>query len=157
MAFIRAEQVGSLLRPPELLTAREAFASGRLDLAALRLKEDDAIRAAVSRQREIGLDVCADGEMRRYSWLTGMADAVDGFIADSVMLEWHGPGGGPEKTTAKIVGATLRKRRMLSADEVPFMKSLGVTPFKVTVPAASNFVPMGFKPGVTDRFYGNRD
>jgi 5-methyltetrahydropteroyltriglutamate--homocysteine methyltransferase len=157
MSFIRADQVGSLLRPPELLAAREAFASGRLDLTALRSKEDDAIRGAVLRQGEIGLDVCADGEMRRYSWLTGMADAVDGFIPDSLMLEWHGPGGGPEKTTAKIVGAKLRKRRMLTADEVPFMKSLGVAPFKVTVPAASNFVPTGFKPGVTDRFYGDRD
>jgi 5-methyltetrahydropteroyltriglutamate--homocysteine methyltransferase len=134
-----------------------------VDLSSLRAKEDDAIRAAVSRQREIGVDVLADGEMRRYSWLTGMADSVDGFMSDSVMLEWHGPGGGPEKTTAKIVGATLRKRRMLTADEVPFMKSLAMSlpgsprPFKVTVPAPSNFVPTGFKPGVTDRFYKDRD
>jgi len=162
----RAEQVGSLLRPPELLAARAAFADGRLDLPSLRATEDAAIRAAVSRQREIGLDVLADGEMRRYSWLTGMADSVDGFIPDSVMLEWHGPGGGPEKTTAKIVGAKLRKRCMLTADEVPLMKLLGAShpprpglpaPFKVTVPAPSNFVPTGFKPGVTDRFYRDRD
>src|SRR5580765_6447065 len=155
----RAEQVGSLLRPPELLAARAAFADGRLDLPSLRATEDAAIRAAVSRQREIGLDVLADGEMRRYSWLTGMADAVDGFIPDSVLLEWRGPGGGPEKTTAKIVGATLRKRQMLTADEVPFVKALQASepgPFKITVPAPSNFVPTGFKPGVTDRFYADR-
>jgi 5-methyltetrahydropteroyltriglutamate--homocysteine methyltransferase len=153
---IRAEQVGSLLRPPALLAARSAFADGRLDLAMLRAKEDEAIRSAVSRQREIGLDVIADGEMRRHSWLTGMADAVDGFMPDSVMLEWHGPGGGAEKTTAKIVGGTLRKRQKLTADEVPLLKSLAV-PFKVTLPAPSNFVPTGFKPGVTDRFYKDRD
>ena len=159
MTMIRAEQVGSLLRPPELLAARAAFADGRLDLPSLRAKEDEAIRAAVSRQREIGLDVLADGEMRRYSWLTGMADSVDGFMPDSVMLEWHGPGGGPERTTAKIVGATLRRRQMLTADEVPLMTSLAASfpPFKVTVPAPSNFVPTGFKPGVTDRFYKDRD
>src|SRR5262252_9447961 len=162
VSALRAEQVGSLLRPAALLAARSAFADGRLDLTSLRTKEDEAIRAAVARQGEIGLDVFADGEMRRYSWLTGMADAVDGFIPDSVMLEWHGPGGGPEKTTARIVGATLRKRQMLTADEVPFMKSIATSraglpaPFKVTVPAPSNFVPTGFKPGVTDRFYGDR-
>ena len=104
-----------------------------------------------------------DGELRRYSWLTGMADSVDGFMSDSVMLEWHGPGGGPEKTTAKIVGATLRRRQLLTAHEVPLMKSLATSvpglpaPFKVTVPAPSNFVPTGFKPGVTDRFYKDRD
>jgi len=154
---LRAEQVGSLLRPPALLAARSAFAEGRLDLQALRAKEDEAIRSAVSRQGEIGLDVFADGEMRRYSWLTGMADAVDGFMPDSVMLEWHGPGGGSEKTTAKIVGATLHKRQMLTADEVPLMKSLQTpAPFKVTLPAPSNFVPTGFRSGVTDRFYKDR-
>ena len=117
---MRAEQVGSLLRPRDLLAARAAYAEGRLDIAVLRAKENESIRAAVARQRDIGIDVFADGEMRRYSWLTGMADAVDGFLADSVMLEWHGPGGGPEQTTAKIVGARLRKREMLTAREVPF-------------------------------------
>ena len=155
---LRAEQVGSLLRPADLLAARAAFADGRLDRAALRRKEDDAIRAAVTRQRDVGLDVLADGEMRRYSWLTGMADAVDGFLSDSVLLEWHGPGGGREQTTAKIVGGTLHKREKLTANEVPLMKSIaGGTPYKITIPAPSNFVPTGFKPGVTDTFYRNRD
>ena len=154
---IRAEQVGSLLRPPELLAARSAHADGRIDLAELRLREDTAIRHVVARQREIGIDVYADGELRRGSWLTGMADAVDGFVADSVLLEWHGPGGGAEKTTAKIVGATLHKRQMLTGHEVPLMQALGATPFKITVPAPSNFVPTGFKPGITDKPYKNRD
>src|SRR5512140_951558 len=167
---LRAEHVGSLLRPAELLAARAAHADGRLDLAGLRAAEDTAIRAAVARQRDIGLDIFADGEMRRYSWLTGMADAVDGFLSDSVMLEWHGPGGGREQTTAKIVGGALHKREMLTAHEVPFMLSLAAetrsarlqpsgspSDFKITIPAPSNFVPTGFKPGVTDRFYKDRD
>jgi len=154
---LRAEQVGSLLRTQALLDARANYARGTITLDALRAEEDAAIRHAVARQQEIGLDVFTDGEMRRASWLTEMADAVDGFEPDSVMLEWHGPGGGREKTTARIVGATLHKRRMLSEHEVPFMKSLGAVPFKVTVPAPSNFVPTGFKPGVTDRYYRDRD
>src|SRR2546423_15285530 len=133
---MRAEQVGSLLRPRELLAARAAHAEGRLDIGVLRAKEDDAIRAAVERQRDIGVDVFADGEMRRYSWLTGMAGAVDGFLPDSVTLEWHGPGGGREATTAKIVGARLHKREILTASEDPFLKTLAPSlpgPFKVTV------------------------
>ena len=157
---MRAEQVGSLLRPRDLLAARTAYAEGRLDISVLRAKENESIRAAVQRQRDIGMDVFADGEMRRYSWLTGMADAVDGFLSDSVTLEWHGPGGGREATTAKVVGARLRKREMLTASEVPFLKALAASlpgPFKVTVPAPSNFVPTGFKPGVTDAFYKDRD
>jgi len=152
----RAEQVGSLLRPPQLLAARAEYANGKIDADALRTLEDDAIRRAVARQQEIGLDVFADGEMRRGSWLTDMADAVDGFEPDSVVLEWHGPGGGTEKTTARIVGSRLKKRRLLTAHEVPLMTSIGAVPFKVTIPAPSNFVPTGFKAGVTDKHYSDR-
>ena len=154
---LRAEQVGSLLRPPALLQSRAAYADGRIDLSELRAREDTTIRQAVERQRQIGLDVYSDGEMRRASWLTGMADAVEGFMADSVLLEWHGPGGGAEKTTAKIVGGRLRKRQRLTEHEVPLMQSLGATPFKITVPAPSNFVGIGFRPGVTNTYYKGRD
>jgi 5-methyltetrahydropteroyltriglutamate--homocysteine methyltransferase len=153
---IRAEQVGSLLRPQQLLAARADYAKGKIDLRQLRAEEDAAIRHAVARQQQIGLDVVADGEMRRGSWLTGMADAVDGFEADSVLLEWHGPGGGQEKTTARIVGSTLRKQRLLTEHEVPLMKAIGAARFKITLPAPSNFLPTGFKPGVTDKYYRDR-
>jgi 5-methyltetrahydropteroyltriglutamate--homocysteine methyltransferase len=154
---LRAEQVGSLLRPPDLLAARAAHAEGRIDLPALRSREDVAIRDAVQRQQDAGVDVYVDGEMRRASWLTGMADAVHGFEADSILLEWHGPGGGVEKTTAKIVGGRLRKKRMLTEYELPLLKAIGAVPFKITLPAPSNFVPTGFKPGVTDAHYKDRD
>jgi len=46
---------------------------------------------------------------------------------------------------------------MLTAHEVPLLKTLGASPFKITLPAPSNFVPTGFKPGVTDRHYRDRD
>ncbi len=63
----RAEQVGSLLRPPELLRARAAHAEGRQKLEELRAEEDRAIRQALEKQRQLGLDVLTDGEMRRGS------------------------------------------------------------------------------------------
>ena len=46
---------------------------------------------------------------------------------------------------------------MLTEHEVPLLKALGAAPFKITLPAPSNFVPTGFKPGVTDRHYKDRD
>src|SRR5215813_3037902 len=64
----RADHVGSLLRPPRLLQARQAFAAGRIDAAELREVEDDAIREIVRRQEEIGLQSATDGEFRRESW-----------------------------------------------------------------------------------------
>ena len=64
----RADHVGSLLRPPELLHARAEHAAGRIDASALRAVEDDAIRDAVRMQEAIGLQAATDGELRRGSW-----------------------------------------------------------------------------------------
>ena len=64
----RADHVGSLLRPPALLAAREQFAAGALDAEGLRAAEDAAIRDVVAMQEEIGLQSATDGEFRRTSW-----------------------------------------------------------------------------------------
>jgi len=152
-ARFRAEQVGSLLRPPELLQARAAFSSGQIPVQELRLREDQAILAALAKQRSIGLDVLSDGEMRRSSWLTGMADAVEGFVPARVTLEWKGPGGGSEGSTAQAAGANLRKVRKLTGHELPLLKSAAEPHFKITLPAPSNFVVASYQPGITDSFY----
>jgi 5-methyltetrahydropteroyltriglutamate--homocysteine methyltransferase len=149
----RAEQVGSLLRPPELLQARSDHAAGKISLGELRLTEDQAIRSALAKQRSIGLDVLSDGEMRRGSWLTDMADAVEGFVPAKVTLEWKGPGGGAEGSTAQAAGAKLRKVRKLTGHELPLLKQTVTGAYKITLPAPSNFVLSSYKPGVTDAFY----
>src|ERR687885_2142461 len=64
----RADHVGSLLRPPDLLQAREDFAQGRIDAQELRGIEDEAIRDVVRKQEEVGLRSATDGEFRRASW-----------------------------------------------------------------------------------------
>src|ERR1043165_1303542 len=64
----RADHVGSLLRPPELLRAREQRQKGELSAAALREAEDRAIRAAVQLQEDIGFQAITDGEYRRTIW-----------------------------------------------------------------------------------------
>ena len=152
----RADHVGSLLRPAELLEARAAHAEGRLSLDELRRVEDRAIVEGVALQREVGLDVVTDGELRRGSWLTSMAEAVDGFVSDRIVLEWHGPGGGAEASTAKVVGDRLRQNRRLTEHEVAFLKTRASGPFKVTIPAPSSFLIAGYKAGLTDRVYPTR-
>jgi 5-methyltetrahydropteroyltriglutamate--homocysteine methyltransferase len=64
----RADHVGSLLRPPELLQARADHAAGRITADELRAVEDEAIRAAVRMQEDVGLQSATDGEFRRTSW-----------------------------------------------------------------------------------------
>ena len=90
----RAEHVGSLLRPTELLEARAARAAGRLEPDALRAAEDQAILGALALQREVGLDVYSDGEFRRDAWMSDLAEAVEGFVPERVPMQWRGPGGG---------------------------------------------------------------
>jgi len=115
--------------------------------------EDRAILEAIQRQRDVGLDVYTDGEMRRGSWLTDMADAVEGFVPEKVMLDWKGPGGGPEASSANAVGAKLRKARQLTGHELPFLRASAPGQFKITLPAPSNFMVTSYKPGLTDRYY----
>jgi 5-methyltetrahydropteroyltriglutamate--homocysteine methyltransferase len=97
--------------------------------------------------------VYTDGEMRRGSWLTDMADAVQGFVPEKVMLDWKGPGGGPEASSANAVGAKLRKARQLTGHELPFLRASAPGQFKITLPAPSNFMVTSYKPGLTDRYY----
>lgn len=152
----RAEQVGSLLRPPELLRARDEYVHGRLPREELRAIEDRIILAALRKQRDAGIDILTDGELRRSSWLSDMADAVDGFVADRVVLDWKGPGAKNEASTALAAGGRLRKQRKLTAEELPFLQTSSGWPFKITIPAASNFLVSSYKEGITDKFYPTR-
>jgi 5-methyltetrahydropteroyltriglutamate--homocysteine methyltransferase len=74
----RADHVGSLLRPPELIRARAERASGALSADALAAAEDDAVRAAVRMQEEVGLRVATDGEFRRSAWLVDFMSELGG-------------------------------------------------------------------------------
>ena len=64
----RADHVGSLLRPAALREARAAQAAGHLSGEELRAAEDEAIRAVVAMQEDVGLRAATDGEFRRASW-----------------------------------------------------------------------------------------
>jgi 5-methyltetrahydropteroyltriglutamate--homocysteine methyltransferase len=152
----RADQVGSLLRPPALLEARTAHAESRLSADGLRAAEDQAVLDALAMQREVGLDVYSDGELRRGAWMTDMADAVDGFVPAHVTLNWRGPSSGAAPSASRIVGGRLQPRRRLTAHELPVLKEHAPGPIKMTVPAPSNFLVASYKPGVSDQFYSDR-
>jgi 5-methyltetrahydropteroyltriglutamate--homocysteine methyltransferase len=74
----RADHVGSLLRPAELLAARDDFAAGKIDAAALTAVEDVAIREAVKLQEGVGLQSATDGEFRREQWHADFMYAIGG-------------------------------------------------------------------------------
>ncbi len=77
-APFRADTVGSFLRPQSIRQAREQFAAGQIDAAALRKVEDEAIREVVESQRASGLQVVTDGEFRRAWWHFDFFDGLQG-------------------------------------------------------------------------------
>jgi 5-methyltetrahydropteroyltriglutamate--homocysteine methyltransferase len=74
----RADHVGSLLRPAELKAAREKFAKGNIDAAALKAVEDRAIATVIGKQEAVGLQSITDGEFRRSWWHLDFLWGLDG-------------------------------------------------------------------------------
>jgi 5-methyltetrahydropteroyltriglutamate--homocysteine methyltransferase len=159
--MFRSDQVGSLLRPPELLEARAARRAGQISDAQLGEAEDRAILRALELQREVGIDVCTDGEYRRDAFAGGLFAAVDGFVdapADSP-LEWRGPLESVRTTElpGRVVGGKLRQKGRVAGHEAAFLKAHAPGPFKITMPSAMHWVETGYRAGVTDRHYASRE
>ncbi|MBV8083595.1 MAG: hypothetical protein JO247_02155 [Chloroflexi bacterium] len=149
----RADQVGSLLRPPELLKARADLAEGKVDLEYLRYEEDRAILDVLALQRQVGMDVLTDGEYRRGGWMTDMAESVEGFVRQSMVMRWHGPNGGDEPSLSSVVGGKLKRRKRLTGDQAPFLVEHAQGPVKMTIPSPSGFMASSWRPGVSDAAY----
>ncbi len=159
----RADHVGSLLRPAELLEARRSHDAGRLSLERLREIEDQAILQALEMQRQVGIEVFSDGEYRR-SWFSGaLAESVEGVIDDpeaGAVNPWYGPMGYlVDATTAgigfttQVAGVKLRQIRRLTAHESGFLKEYATRPYKITMPGVMTRALAWYKPSLTDSFY----
>jgi 5-methyltetrahydropteroyltriglutamate--homocysteine methyltransferase len=145
----RAETVGSLLRPRVLRAAIDRFyepghsaaldEERERDRSELTAIEDDAIREAVRRQHECGLDVITDGEFRRWMFMNSFYDAVSGVRTGKTVAFRNDRGEDVELAVHEIV-ARLEQVDSPGEREAAFMtEAAGETPFKVTFPAASIF------------------
>jgi 5-methyltetrahydropteroyltriglutamate--homocysteine methyltransferase len=137
----RADHVGSLLRPPELLHARAEHAAGRLDDAALRTAEDAAIADAVRMQADVGLRSATDGELRRGSWHMDFIYRLDGISRgdESLHVQFHSDAGDIEfSPTAPQVTGPIGLSETIFADDLRALQSVvdGATP-KLTIPSPS--------------------
>ncbi|HXM56903.1 MAG TPA: cobalamin-independent methionine synthase II family protein [Candidatus Dormibacteraeota bacterium] len=154
MNALRAEQVGSLLRPAPLLQARIDFFAGRLDRQGLREEEDRAILEALRRQRACGIDIVTDGEFRRFSFVSGFTDAVDGFVAaEAPPVAWRGGAGQGAPGHGRAVAAALRARGRIAEAESAFLRDHARGPFKVTLPSPLVLALYAHRPGLTDAVY----
>jgi 5-methyltetrahydropteroyltriglutamate--homocysteine methyltransferase len=149
----RAEVVGSLLRPQRLLAARAAGG------AALEGIVHEEVRTAVARQADLGLDVVSDGEFGRAAFTHSFYDAIEGIEPSPVPVRFRNAAGGKVlyNGVPRICGR-LRKVDNPLVRDTDRLRSITDRPFKVTLPAASWFLPTAFyEKGVTDRFYDSHE
>src|ERR1700731_860812 len=122
----RADHVGSLLRPPELLRAREEHQARRLSTDELRRVEDAAIRDVVRMQDEIGIEGVTDGEFRRGSWHMDFLYQIGGVAKTDQMLRipFRNEAGPVEAALGAFrIGGKLTFDKTLFAEDFAFLKS----------------------------------
>ena len=103
----RADHVGSLLRPKEVLQARDEFARGEIGAEQLAQVEDAAIREIIRMQGEVGLKSATDGELRRQSWHMDFIYQLGGI---EKVQRRHDPGGVPQQGQELRVRAAVGPR-----------------------------------------------
>jgi 5-methyltetrahydropteroyltriglutamate--homocysteine methyltransferase len=135
----RADHVGSLLRPPELLAARDDFAAGRITAEQLRAVEDTAIAAVVRMQESVGLQSATDGEFRRASWHMDFIYQLGGIskAPGHLAVKFHNPAGDIEFTPASIVvDSKVRLDDTIFADDFRYLQSVVTSAVpKLTIPS----------------------
>lgn len=132
----RTEHVGSMVRPARLLDARDAFEAGKISREDLTRVEDECILEALDLQKQAGIGVFTDGELRRTSYTTDQYDAVEGFAEDYPVVEQTRPDGTRvlvEMHTKPVIGK-LRQVRRLAKHEADFLRQHTPGPWKVTMP-----------------------
>lgn len=151
MDIVRAEIIGSLLRPDWLKTARADLQSGKLSMPEFKKIEDLAVRKAVALQEAAGLQVVTDGEQRRTNFLSYLTEALSGIdfaqAHDFNGIDWEkddaqlvSPKGkvtdkSVHQTRLPVVAARLGRARAKTVEEVTFLRAITDKRIKATLPS----------------------
>lgn len=155
--FFRADQVGSLLRPERLLTARDRFDRGDIDRDALWAAENDAIEEAVRLQEAAGFDIVTDGEFRRSVWWYDFVNALDGIeiTEPDRRSGFSGVGAGEWEyfpKTVRTVGP-LGRSQDIAAPEYAALAAMTDRTAKITIPSPSRLHFHGGRAAVDPAVY----
>jgi len=135
----RADHVGSLLRPPVLLKAREARERNEITAAELAHIEDEAIRDAVKLQEDVGLEAITDGEYRRFSWNSDFLKSFSGVrvVEGKIEVHFHSDQGviAANKPTGFRIEGKIGRPKPIFAGQFAFLKSLTRATPKATIPS----------------------
>jgi 5-methyltetrahydropteroyltriglutamate--homocysteine methyltransferase len=141
MPPFRADHVGSLLRPPQLLAARADHAAGRIPPEELRRIEDEAVTEVVRMQEDIGLQGVTDGEFRRHDWLMDFKFGIGGvekLDVAAVRVPFRHETGGVDWTFIPYrIAQRLHHKGTIFGADFAFLKSRTKATPKLTMPSPS--------------------
>src|SRR5580700_11136720 len=154
----RADHVGSLLRPPELLAARHNPETTAEQLTAL---EDRHILRALARQKEAGLRIFTDGEFRRGGFMSGFYDSIEGLDQKAdIARAWKAAAGAGKAPSlgslAGVVVEKIRQTKRLTKHELDFLNRHRPGDIKMTLPTANQFPAIVYKKGMSEKAYATR-
>ncbi|HEX2443435.1 MAG TPA: cobalamin-independent methionine synthase II family protein [Vicinamibacterales bacterium] len=157
MNAIRAETIGSLLRPDYLKAARDELERGAVTPGAFKRIEDRAVDEAVALQESAGLDVVTDGEQRRYAFFGHLIDALEGFDRSAGWAIPFRDENGREVTLQRpVVVEKLRWRRQMAVEEFTYLRGRTRRPVKVTLVSAQQAAAY-YDPDKSRGAYSTRD
>ena len=133
----RADHVGSFLRPPELLDARERRKKGEISREALRAVEDSAIRDIVRFQEDAGLSGITDGEFRRTYFHIDFLEQLSGVeTKGGISVHFHSAKGDVDFAPPVMhVTGPVRHAKNIQVDDFKFLQSVTTRTPKVTIPS----------------------
>ena len=150
----RADQVGSMVRPPHLLAAREECQREELEIEHLRRIEDEEIRKAVALQEDIGFQVVTDGEFRRESWNRDFLLRFSNVVLGQSRITL---GNGERAPTSLAVTGKIDRPQPIFVEHFEFLKSIAnVTP-KLTIPSPTILHFRGGRDSIDKAAYPDMD
>jgi 5-methyltetrahydropteroyltriglutamate--homocysteine methyltransferase len=153
----RADHVGSLLRPKELLDARNNPDTTPEELTAL---EDQHILRLLARQKDLGFRIFTDGELRRGGFMSDFYDSVEGLDQrGEVVRAWKGSAASKTFGVGALPGVVVEKIRQtkrLTSHETAFLNRHKPGDIKMTLPTANQFPAIVYKKGMSEKAYPTR-
>ncbi len=154
-APFRADHVGSFLRPPELLAARERFARGEIGKVALRAVEDTAIAEVVRLQEDVGLEGITDGEFRRAYFHIDFLEQLEGVEArGGLAAHFHSAKGDVDFAPPVLhVTGKVRHIQPIQVADFNFLKTATTRTPKVTIPSPTMLHFRGGREAISREVY----
>ncbi len=148
----RAEHIGSLLRPPELLEARRRFTAGEVNADELARAEDAAIAAAVRLQERLGFKLATDGEFPRRSYHSYFYAQLGDITPDALASDGRGADGRAAQPTARV-NSKLKWTRPIHVADFESLRARTRAVPKITIPGPCAIHFRGGDAAVTARAY----